>query len=102
MIKSLLVLGGGNAGLMTALYHKKSIDNLDITLIKSDKIGTIGVGEGSTEHWKRFAEAVGITLTDLVKECGATIKIGIKFEDWHGDKTSYYHMLAEPYVYADA
>ena len=39
MIKSLLVLGGGNAGLMTALYHKKSIDNLDITLIKSDKIG---------------------------------------------------------------
>ena len=38
MIKSLLVLGGGNAGLMTALYHKKSIDNLDITLIKSDKM----------------------------------------------------------------
>ena len=102
MIKSLLVLGGGNAGLMSALYHKKSIDNLDITLIKSDKIGTIGVGEGSTEHWRRFADAVGITMTDLARECGATIKIGIKFEDWHGDKTSYYHSLPEPYIYTDA
>ena len=101
MIKSLLVLGGGNAGLMTALYQKTAISNIDITLIKSNKIGTIGVGEGSTEHWKRFAQAVGITLKDLVEECGATIKIGIKFENWHGDGTSYYHSLADPYVWTD-
>ena len=87
MIKSLLVLGGGNAGLMTALYQKTAISNIDITLIKSNKIGTIGVGEGSTEHWKRFAQAVGITLKDLVEECGATIKIGIKFENWHYDNS---------------
>mgnify|MGYP003626566835 CR=1 FL=1 len=75
MIKSLLVLGGGNAGLMTALYQKTAISNIDITLIKSNKIGTIGVGEGSTEHWKRFAQAVGITLKDLVENVAQLLRL---------------------------
>ena len=85
MINSAIVLGGGNAGLMSALYLKTSIHSLDISVIKSKKIGTIGVGEGSTEHWTRFANAVGISMVELIEQCGATIKIGIKFENWHGD-----------------
>lgn len=102
MIKKLIVLGGGNAGLMSALYLKKSLPDLAVSVIKSKKIGTIGVGEGSTEHWTRFANAVGINIVDLVNQCGATIKIGIKFEDWHGDGTSYYHSLPEHLVTMDA
>jgi len=101
MINSICVLGGGNAGLMNALYLKASITDLDITLVKSSKIGTIGVGEGSTEHWTRFASAVGIGFTELLEHCGATIKIGIKFENWHGDGTSYFHSLPEGYVWFD-
>jgi tryptophan halogenase len=101
MIKNLIVLGGGNAGLMSALCLKTSLPALNITLIKSTKIGTIGVGEGSTEHWSRFAQAVGITIVDLMEHCGATIKIGIKFEDWHGDGTSYFHSLPEYMVHMD-
>ena len=93
MIKKLIVLGGGNAGLMSALYLKKSIPDLEVALIKSKKIGTIGVGEGSTEHWTLFSKAVGINIIDLINHCGATFKIGIKFEDWHGDGTSYFHSL---------
>lgn len=95
MINSICVLGGGNAGLMSALYLKTALPNLEISLIKSKKIGTIGVGEGSTEHWSVFAKDVGISIVDLIKNCGATIKIGIKFEDWHGDGTSYFHSLPE-------
>jgi tryptophan halogenase len=95
MIKSICILGGGNAGLMTALYLRASFPNLAITLLKSTKIGTIGVGEGSTEHWKMFAEAVNIQNWEIIKECGATLKAGIKFENWHGDGTSYYHSLPE-------
>jgi len=95
MINSVLVLGGGNAGFMSALYLKTALSNLNITIVKSKKIGTIGVGEGSTEHWSRFASAVGINIIDLINECGATIKIGIKFENWHGDGTSYYHSIPE-------
>ena len=102
MIKKLIVLGGGNAGLMSALYLKKSLPDLAVSVIKSKKIGTIGVGEGSTEHWTRFANAVGINIVDLVNQCGATIKIGIKFEDWHGDGTSYYHSLPEHLVTMEA
>ena len=101
MINSLCVLGGGNAGLMTALYVKKSIPHLDITIIKSDKIGTIGVGEGSTEHWIRFANAVDINTIELIKHCGATLKTGIKFENWHGDGTSYFHSLPEYSTWQD-
>ena len=102
MIKKLIVLGGGNAGLMSALYLKKALPDLEISLIKSKKIGTIGVGEGSTEHWTTFANAVGISILDLIKHCGATIKIGIKFEDWHGDGTSYFHSLPQYLVSFDA
>lgn len=102
MINNLIVLGGGNAGLMAALYLKTALPFIDITLIKSKKIGTIGVGEGSTEHWSRFAQAVGININDLVNECGATIKIGIKFENWHGDGTSYFHSLPEYLVWMDS
>ena len=95
MIKTLTVLGGGNAGLMVALYLRASNPNLKITVIKSTKIGTIGVGEGSTEHWDLFAKAVGIANWELIKECGATLKAGIKFENWHGDGTSYFHSIPE-------
>lgn len=101
MIKNVTVLGGGNAGLMTALYLKTSIPDINFTIIKSSKIGTIGVGEGSTEHWMYFAKAVGINFVDLVKECGATFKIGLKFENWHGDNTSYFHSLPAAYVHED-
>ena len=102
MINTLCVLGGGNAGLMAALYLKTALPALDVTLIKSKKIGTIGVGEGSTEHWSAFARAVNINMVDLIKECGATFKIGIKFENWHGDGTSYFHSLPEFLVGMDA
>lgn len=95
MIKSLCVLGGGNAGLMTALYLKAGLPHLTITVICSSKIGTIGVGEGSTEHWQLFADAVGITNDEIVREAGATLKGGIKFENWHGDGTSYFHSIPE-------
>lgn len=101
MINSLIILGGGNAGLMASLYLKRAFPDLKVSLIKSTKIGTIGVGEGSTEHWSKFAQAVGINISELINECGATFKIGIKFENWHGDGTSYYHSLPEFLVNMD-
>ena len=101
MINNLIVLGGGNAGLMAALYIKTAIPSINLTIVKSNKIGTIGVGEGSTEHWRLFADTVNISMIDLVKECGATIKIGIKFENWHGDNTSYFHSLPEFLINTD-
>ena len=61
-MKKICIVGGGTAGLVTALILKTRFSSLQIDIIKSDKIGIIGVGEGSTEHWKEFTDFTGITI----------------------------------------
>lgn len=97
MINSICILGGGTSGLIAALILRKAWPELKITIIESSKIGIIGVGEGSTEHWRRFMTHADIDIFSLVKETGATFKIGIKFTDWNGDGKSYFHSLSEQY-----
>jgi tryptophan 7-halogenase len=97
MITSICIVGGGTSGCISALMIKSAYPNMNVTLIESSQIGIIGVGEGSTEHWKKFMEHVGITVPELVREAGATFKIGIKFTNWHGDGTHYFHSLSEQY-----
>lgn len=101
MINSVTVLGGGTAGLINALLLRSSFPQLKIDLIESSNVGIIGVGEGSTEHWRLFMNAVGITLKDLVIHTGATFKSGIKFDNWNGDGKTYYHGLTELYSVPD-
>ena len=76
------IVGGGTAGFVAALILKQTYPNYIIDVIKSDKIGTIGVGEGSTEHWREFMDFVGISNTDIITQCDATYKAGIRFENW--------------------
>ena len=51
-----LIVGGGTAGYVTALILKSAYPETSIGLIKSDKIGIIGVGEGSTPNLLTFLE----------------------------------------------
>ena len=95
MIDNLVILGAGNAGLISALMLKTAFPNLSISVIKSEKISTIGVGEGSNEHWLEFSKVVGISTADVLRETDATFKHGIKFVNWHGDDNVYYHSLPE-------
>lgn len=97
MITSLCILGGGTSGLVSALMMRQAYPNLKITMIESSSIGIIGVGEGSTEHWKKFMNHVNISLPELVREAGATFKVGIKFTNWRGDGSHYFHSLSEQY-----
>jgi len=97
MIDSLCILGGGTSGLVSALIMRKAWPNLKITMIESSQLGIIGVGEGSTEHWKKFIDHVGIGVPDLIREAGATFKMGIKFTNWQGDGSHYFHSLSEQY-----
>lgn len=90
-IKSITVLGGGTSGLVSAMVLKTNFPHIDIQLIKSEKIGTIGVGEGTTEHWRIFTDLVDIDMLEYVKECQATIKIGISFEKW--SEKPYIHSI---------
>lgn len=98
MVKSILILGGGTSGLVSALIIKSIYQKIDIKIIKSSDIGIIGVGEGSTEHWSRFMAVTGISLYDLIRETDATFKTGIKFVNWNGDRDYYFHSIHSAYL----
>jgi tryptophan halogenase len=88
-IKNILIVGGGTSGLISALILKNRFPKLKIDIVKSDNIGIIGVGEGTTEHWKEFIDFCGISIDELIKETDATFKYGIMFESWKKEK--YFH-----------
>jgi hypothetical protein len=92
-VKSVLVVGGGTAGLISAIILKIRLD-ITVDVVHSKNIGIIGVGEGSTEHWQEFMTFVGIDHHTLIKEADATYKSGIMFENW-GSK-DYLHSVASP------
>ena len=96
-VKKIAIIGGGTAGVVTALILRKTFENLEIDLIESDKIGIVGVGEGSTEHWQTFMQHCDISTTELIKETGATFKYGINFENWTGDGSNYIHSISSAY-----
>ena len=92
-----ILLGGGTAGCVSALMLKTAFPDKSIKLIESKKIGIIGVGEGSTEHWRQFCNYVGIAQHDLIKETDATFKLGIYFKNW--SEQDYLHSVSgEPYT----
>jgi hypothetical protein len=100
-----LVVGGGTAGLVTALILKKHL-NIQVDVVHSSALGIIGVGEGSTEHFSDFMKFVGINQQDLITNCDATYKSGILFEGWasnpylHSIHIDYSVKNAQyPYVY---
>jgi tryptophan halogenase len=80
--KTITIVGAGTAGLVAALMLRVRFHNIGIKIVRSKKIGIIGVGEGSTEHWNEFLEFVGINFLEIVAECDATFKCGILFRNW--------------------
>lgn len=90
-VKRIIVLGGGSAGWLTSLLTREFYPEFDITLIESSEIGILGAGEGTVPHFIEVLDFLRIPVSALIRECSATIKIGIKFTNWHGDGTSYFH-----------
>lgn len=92
-LHNVTVVGAGTSGLITALILKKKFNQLNVRVIGSEKIGIIGVGEGSTEHWKPFMQLMGISIGELMRETDATYKVGVKFEGW--TKQDFMHSVVE-------
>ena len=87
MQKSVLIVGGGTAGWITAGYLAKALatqsgKGVKITLIESSDIGILGVGEGTFPTIRRTLERIGVNEADLLRECDATLKQGARFAHW--------------------
>jgi tryptophan halogenase len=79
-IRTIVVLGGGSAGLLSALALKTQLPDLEVTVIRSKEIGIIGVGEGSTVSLTRFLhEYVRVEYADFYAVARPTWKLGLKF-----------------------
>jgi len=94
LLDNIAIVGGGTAGLVTALILRKTHPNLKIDLIESEKIGIVGVGEGSTEHWANFTGDCRISMSELITHTDCTFKYGINFSNWLGDGTNYIHNVS--------
>lgn len=91
-IRRVAILGGGTAGWMCAAALSKINSQLfGITLVESDEIGIIGVGEATipTIHW--FNQVVGVDARHFMRETRATFKLGIEFVDWYAPGERYFH-----------
>jgi len=91
-IKKVVILGGGTAGWMSAAMIKKLIGSIvDVELVESESIGTVGVGEATIPPIQLFNTALGINEAEFIRETKATVKLAIKFENWKTQGESYYH-----------
>jgi tryptophan halogenase len=92
-LKQIVIAGGGSAGWMTAAALSSLLDPKDvsITLVESDEIGTIGVGEATIPDIINFNRMLGIDEAEFMKATNATFKLGIQFIDWGRKGDTYIH-----------
>ena len=91
-IQNVVIVGGGTAGWVTAALMIKVLGKtLNITLVESDKIGTIGVGEATIPPIIPFNNALGLDEKAFLKATKGTLKLGIEFENWKQKGDKYMH-----------
>lgn len=91
-IRSIAIIGGGTAGWMSAAAISKFFaGKIDVTLVESEEIGTIGVGEATVPHLSAFNALLEIDEAEFVRETKGTFKLGIQFNDWGRIGDSYIH-----------
>ena len=91
----IVIVGGGTAGWMTAAALGRFYEGASVTLVESDEIGIVGVGEATIPHIVTFNQALGIDEAEFVAATGATYKLGIAFEGWGAPDEAYVHAFGQ-------
>lgn len=91
-VRRVVIAGGGTAGWMAAACISKVLGKrLEITLIESDEIGTVGVGEATIPSLINFHNLLELNEQEFMAATGATFKLGIGFEGWRNVGEDYIH-----------
>ncbi|MCK5424062.1 MAG: tryptophan 7-halogenase [Emcibacter sp.] len=91
-VRKIVIVGGGTSGWMTASMLAKLLGpQIDITLVESDDIGIIGVGEATIPPIQVFNNVLGLDEDDFLSKTQGTIKLGIQFENWGTVGNKYMH-----------
>ena len=91
-ISKVVIVGGGTAGWMAASVLARTMGRLlDIELIESEAIGTVGVGEATIPQIRLLTNLLGIDEREFLRESQGTIKLGIEFHGWGEPGDRYMH-----------
>jgi tryptophan halogenase len=92
VVKRVVIAGGGTAGWLAAAALVKQLGGLlDITLVESDEIGTVGVGESTIPTTRAFHTLIGVDEQAFMRATGSSFKLGIRFEHWGAIGDRYIH-----------
>ena len=92
-VRRVLIVGGGTAGWMAAAILRRATKHIgvQVTLVESPDIGTIGVGEATIPSLVQFVRAMGFDEKVFMRACSASYKLGIRFTDWVRPRHEYWH-----------
>lgn len=95
-LKNVVIVGGGTAGWITAAALARQLGSvLNITLVESDQLGTIGVGESTVPPIRIFHKLLQIDERAFMEATAATFKLGIEFRDWYKPGSQYMHAFGK-------